>query len=82
MSDVVNYEVENNIAVITIDSPPVNAMGYLVRQGTWDAIEEFEKDAAAEAAVRICAGRTFIAGADISEFNAPSIFLDFEFTIV
>ncbi len=71
MSKVVNYEVENNIAVITIDSPPVNAMGYLVRQGTWDAIEQFEKDTAATAAVLICAGRTFIAGADISEFNAP-----------
>ncbi len=71
MSKVVNYELENNIAVITIDSPPVNAMGYVVRQGTWDAIEQFEQDTAAAAAVLICAGRTFIAGADISEFNAP-----------
>ncbi|MFT5131613.1 MAG: 3-hydroxyacyl-CoA dehydrogenase [Gammaproteobacteria bacterium] len=70
MSDVVSYELVNNIAVITIDSPPVNAMGYAVRQGTWNAIEQFEADADAAVAVLICAGRTFIAGADISEFNS------------
>jgi 3-hydroxyacyl-CoA dehydrogenase len=71
MSDVVSYELVDNIALITIDSPPVNAMGYVVRQGSWDAIEQFMTDKDAEAAVLICAGRTFIAGADISEFNAP-----------
>ncbi len=71
MSDVVTYELAGNIAVITIDSPPVNAMGYAVRQGSWDAIERFVADGLAEAAVLICAGRTFIAGADISEFNQP-----------
>jgi len=71
MSDVVSYELIDNIALITIDSPPVNAMGYAVRQGSWDAIDQFMTDKDAEAAVLICAGRTFIAGADISEFNAP-----------
>ncbi len=71
MSDVVSYELVDNIAVITIDSPPVNAMGHAVRQGTWNAIDKFASDEEAEAAVLICAGRTFIAGADISEFNAP-----------
>jgi 3-hydroxyacyl-CoA dehydrogenase len=71
MSDVVSYELIDNIALITIDSPPVNAMGYAVRQGSWDAIDKFMTDKDAEAAVLICAGRTFIAGADISEFNAP-----------
>ncbi len=73
MSDVVSYQLEENIAVITIDSPPVNAMGHAVRQGTCDAIEKFEADEAAEAAVLICAGRTFIAGADISEFDQPPV---------
>ncbi len=71
MSDVVSYELVDNIAVITIDSPPVNAMGHAVRQGSWDAIDQYTDDDAAKAAVLICAGRTFIAGADISEFNAP-----------
>lgn len=71
MSEVVSYELVDNIAVISIDSPPVNAMGHAVRQGSWDAIERFEADAAASAAVLICVGRTFIAGADITEFDAP-----------
>ncbi len=71
MSDVVSYELVDSIAVITIDSPPVNAMGHAVRQGSWDAIDQYTDDDAAKAAVLICAGRTFIAGADISEFNAP-----------
>ncbi len=71
MSDVVSYELVGSIVVITIDSPPVNAMGHAVRQGSWDAIDQYTDDDAAKAAVLICAGRTFIAGADISEFNAP-----------
>ena len=71
MSEVVSYELVDNIAVISIDSPPVNAMGHAVRQGSWDAIERFEADAGASAAVLICVGRTFIAGADITEFDAP-----------
>ena len=71
MSDVVSYELVDSIAVITIDSPPVNAMGHAVRQGSWDAIDQYTDDDAAKVAVLICAGRTFIAGADISEFNAP-----------
>jgi 3-hydroxyacyl-CoA dehydrogenase len=71
MSDVVSYELVGNIAVISIDNPPVNAMGHAVRQGTWDAIDKFTSDEEAKAAVLICAGRTFIAGADIREFNRP-----------
>ena len=71
MSEVVSYTLVDNIAVITIDNPPVNAMGHAVRQGTWDRVDEFAADEKADAAVLICDGRTFIAGADISEFNAP-----------
>ena len=71
MSDVVSYAREGNIAVITIDNPPVNAMGYSTRLGVWNAIDQFAADGAAQAAVLICAGRTFIAGADISEFDKP-----------
>lgn len=71
MSDVVSYAREGNIAVITIDNPPVNAMGHAARLGVWNALDRFTADAAAQAAVLICAGRTFIAGADISEFDQP-----------
>ena len=73
MSDVVSYERVDNVGVMTIDSPPVNAMGHAVRQGVWDAIDELNADGAADAGVLICAGRTFIAGADITEFNKPPV---------
>jgi len=71
MSDVVTYAREGSIAVITIDNPPVNAMGFAVRLGVWNAIDRFAADDAARAAVLICAGRTFVAGADIAEFDKP-----------
>ena len=70
MSDSVRLDFQDSIAVITIDSPPVNAMSQHVRAGVLDAIEEV-KSGDSRAAVLICAGRTFIAGADISEFGKP-----------
>ena len=73
MSDVVSYERIDNVGVITIDSPPVNAMGLAVREGVCRALEEFTNDADATVAVLICEGRTFIAGADITEFNKPPV---------
>ena len=69
----VNYEVTDGIAVITIDNPPVNAMSAAVRQGCWEALDRLAADDSAHAAVLICAGRTFIAGADITEFDKPII---------
>ena len=71
MPDVVSYIREENIAVIMIDNPPVNAMSHAVRKGVWEAMDKLNADAGADAAVLICAGRTFIAGADISEFDKP-----------
>jgi len=71
MSDVVSYERDGEIAVITVDNPPVNALSLPVRRGLADAFTRFEKDGEAKAAVLICAGRTFIAGADITEFDKP-----------
>jgi len=71
MSDLISYEVVDGIAVITIDNPPVNAMSAAVRKGCWDALDTLAGDDGAKAAVLICAGRTFIAGADISEFDKP-----------
>jgi 3-hydroxyacyl-CoA dehydrogenase len=62
---------EGDVAVITINNPPVNALGLLVREGLIAALDQAGKDAGAKAILLICAGRTFIAGADISEFGKP-----------
>ncbi|AXC50482.1 3-hydroxyacyl-CoA dehydrogenase [Paracoccus suum] len=70
MTDAVSYARNGEIAVITVDSPPVNALSAAVRQGLVTAMERFAADDA-QAAVLCCAGRTFIAGADISEFGKP-----------
>ncbi len=63
---------ENDIAVITINSPPVNALSADVRNGLRDGVQQAAADPAVKAIVLICAGRTFIAGADISEFGKPT----------
>jgi 3-hydroxyacyl-CoA dehydrogenase len=63
---------EGDLAVITIDSPPVNALSANVRNGLRDGVTQAAADPAVKAIVVICAGRTFIAGADISEFGKPS----------
>ena len=73
MPATVSYEVTDGIAVITIDNPPVNAMSAAVRKGCWEALDRLAADDSARAAVLICAGRTFIAGADITEFDKPII---------
>lgn len=73
MSEVVRYEREDNIALFIIDNPPVNALSTAVRQGLWDVLERFAEDNEAQAAVLLCAGNTFIAGADIREFNQPPV---------
>ena len=70
MSDVVSYELVNNIAVISVNNPPVNALSQAVREGILDAVTAAQADAS-EAIVLHCEGRTFIAGADIKEFGKP-----------
>ncbi|HEX8809164.1 MAG TPA: 3-hydroxyacyl-CoA dehydrogenase NAD-binding domain-containing protein [Xanthobacteraceae bacterium] len=59
------------IAVVTIDSPPVNALSADVRNGLRDGVAKAAADPEVKAIVVICAGRTFIAGADIAEFGKP-----------
>ncbi len=68
MTDLVRYSKDGDVAVITIDNPPVNAIGPGVPEGIASAIEAVEKDPAVKAAVLIGAGKTFIAGADINMF--------------
>ncbi|HKJ18176.1 MAG TPA: 3-hydroxyacyl-CoA dehydrogenase NAD-binding domain-containing protein [Xanthomonadales bacterium] len=69
MSQVVTVEVRKNIAIVRIDSPPVNAISRAVREGVIEAMQEVDGDDRVEGVVLTCAGRTFIAGADISEFG-------------
>ena len=70
MSNVVSYELINNIGVITVNSPPVNALSQPVREGILNTVQAAQDDAS-EAIVLMCDGRTFIAGADITEFGKP-----------
>ena len=56
---------ENAIAVVTVDNPPVNALSQALRQGLVEAAASLNADGAVKAVVLICAGRTFIAGADV-----------------
>ncbi|MEK9971548.1 MAG: 3-hydroxyacyl-CoA dehydrogenase NAD-binding domain-containing protein, partial [Ferrovibrio sp.] len=73
MSDqvAVNYAVRDGIAVLTIENPPVNALGQAVRAGIIAGLDKADADTAIQAAVIIGGGRTFIAGADIKEFGKP-----------
>jgi 3-hydroxyacyl-CoA dehydrogenase len=73
LNKVASYSVEDGVAVVTIDSPPVNALSRDVREGLKLGFEKAEADPAAKATVLICAGRTFIAGADITEFGKPHV---------
>lgn len=71
MSEVVRLAVVDRCAVITIDAPPVNALSAAVRDGILRNVESADADAAVDAIVMACAGRTFVAGADITEFGKP-----------
>lgn len=70
MASPVSYRLEGIIGVITVDSPPVNALSHDVREGMFGAISEAQGDLS-EAIVINCDGRTFFAGADITEFDKP-----------
>lgn len=61
------------VAIVTIDNPPVNALGAALRGDLLGAIAEAGADAAVEAIVIAAAGRAFIAGADIGEFGKPPV---------
>ena len=72
MSQVVKMERHDAVAIVTIDSPPVNALSAAVRKGIVDGVKSAVADADVKAIVITCAGRTFIAGADITEFGKPA----------
>src|SRR6201984_83922 len=62
---------DGEIAIVTVDNPPVNALKHEVRAGLAEALRRTRDDAAVKAVVIACAGRTFFAGADITEFGKP-----------
>ena len=64
---------DGDVAVLTLDSPPVNALSAAVRAAIVDGLTRTEADPEAAAMVLVCAGRTFIAGADITEFGKPPV---------
>ena len=66
---VVSRSLHGNVLVVSIDHPPVNALGVDVRRGLLEAIDAAQADAAVAAVLIVGAGRNFIAGADIREFG-------------
>lgn len=71
VNEVVSWSIQDSVAIICLDSPPVNALSSKVRTGLKAALEAAYADANAKSIVLACAGATFIAGADISEFGRP-----------
>ena len=78
INDVTKLDVIENVGVLTLNSPPVNALSANVREGLDIGIKKAIENNDIQAIVIICEGRTFIAGADISEFGkepkGPSLF--------
>jgi 3-hydroxyacyl-CoA dehydrogenase len=71
LSQSVHLDRRGRIAILTVNNPPVNALSQHVRQGLRDGIKQATADGGTTAIVIVCAGRTFIAGADITEFGKP-----------
>lgn len=65
------YQVHGDVAVITLNNPPVNGLGLATRQGIANALERANADAAVKAIVITGAGKAFSGGADIKEFGTP-----------
>ena len=71
MSQLVQTRRDAEVAIIVVNNPPVNALKHEVRAGILDAFTKASEDAGVKAIVLAAAGRTFIAGADITEFGKP-----------
>ena len=67
----VRMERHGDIAVLTIDNPPVNALSHSVRVGLLEILPRIEADEGVKAILLLCAGPTFSAGADVREFGSP-----------
>lgn len=71
MSAIGSTEVIGQVGILTIDSPPVNALGHAVRVALHEGLAELLADERVKGIVLTCAGRTFFAGADITELGKP-----------
>lgn len=69
--DCVRVEIQGDLAKVIIDNPPVNALGQAVRSGLLEAQARIASSAEIKAVVLCCAGRSFVAGADIRELGIP-----------
>jgi enoyl-CoA hydratase/carnithine racemase len=69
VNPVTDLSLEGDVAIVTLNAPPVNALSAAVREGLTEAFRQAVADTNAKAIVLICSGRTFIAGADISELG-------------
>ena len=77
LTSMVDYNIDDGLAILTLDNPPVNALSQGVRQGLKEGVEKALADTTVSAILIICKGRTFIAGADISEFGSAPKAPDF-----
>ena len=68
----VDYAVEGEVAILTVNYPPVNALSYATRIGLGEGLDRAEADPAVKAIVVMGRGTTFIAGADITEFGTDN----------
>ncbi|MES2338514.1 MAG: 3-hydroxyacyl-CoA dehydrogenase NAD-binding domain-containing protein [Pseudomonadota bacterium] len=73
MTSPITTRKDGDVLVITSNNPPVNALGAAVRQGLAAAIKQGLADDGVKAMVIACAGKTFFAGADITEFGKPFV---------
>ena len=71
MSSPVSFSKQGAIGVVTVDNPPVNALSHAVRQGIKEGVEQGAADDEVKAIIIIGEGRTYMAGADITEFGKP-----------
>jgi 3-hydroxyacyl-CoA dehydrogenase len=71
INPVIDLRMDGAVAVLTVDSPPVNALSAAVRDGLSQGLKQAVANPAAKAIVLMGADRTFSAGADISEFGKP-----------
>ena len=73
INDKISTRIDGEIGFIVSDNPPVNAVGIAVRSGMMDALAALTAEPAVKAIVLHCEGRTFFAGADITEFGKPRL---------
>ncbi|RLJ38528.1 3-hydroxyacyl-CoA dehydrogenase NAD-binding domain-containing protein [Acidovorax sp. 106] len=72
-ASVVQWRVQDEVQIVTIDNPPVNALGAAVRQGLVAAMDHAAQQPGVKAVLLVGAGKAFIAGADIREFGKPPV---------